>query len=114
MATWPAEFCPLINSFQEQPPENTIRSTMDKGPAKVRRRTTANVRPVSFNMFLMNSQMDLMDSFYVTETFSGADEFDFIHPRTKANVKARFTQPPSYGERSSVGYQVSISLEILP
>lgn len=113
MASWPSQFCPLINSFQESPPENTIRSSMDVGPAKVRRRTTANVRPISFNMFLMNSEMATLDDFYVNQTFSGVDPFDFIHPRTKQPVSARFTQPPSYSERSGVGYEVSVSLEIL-
>lgn len=114
MATWPSKFCPLMGSFQESPPNNTIRSTMDRGPAKVRRRTTANVRPISFNVFVRNADMQEFDDFYAIDTFSGADEFDFIHPRTKESVKARFVEPPSYGDRSGIGYQVSVSLEILP
>lgn len=113
MAVWPEQFCPLINSFQETPPENTIRTTMDRGPAKVRRRTTANVRQVSFNLFLKNDGVDVLDDFFTTDTFSGADDFDFIHPRTKESVKARFVSPPQYRNRGT-GYEVSISLEILP
>lgn len=114
MAVWPSQFCPLVNSFNESPPDNTIRTTMDKGPDKVRRITTANIRPVSFRLFLKKSQVQILDDFYLNETFSGVDIFDFIHPRTQQPVKARFVQPPSYQERSTIGYEASISLEIMP
>lgn len=114
MAVWPTAFCALVNSFTETPPENVLRSSMDKGPAKVRRRTTANVRPISFKMALTGPQTQQLDDFYITETVSGADEFDFIHPRTKQNVKARFVNPPQYNERGGKLWEVSVSLEILP
>lgn len=113
MATWPAEFCPLINTFQETPPDGLIRTGMDVGPDKVRRRTTANVRPVNFRLFLKPDKVAVLDAFYVTDTFGGAESFDFIHPRTKESVKARFVQPPQYANRST-GYDVTVSLEILP
>lgn len=113
MATWPAQFCPLLNSLQESPPENAIRSSMDKGPAKIRRRTTANIRPLSFRLFLKPAQLEIMENFYEVETYSGVDEFDYIHPRTSQAVKARFVSL-SWNERSGVGYDVSVSLEILP
>lgn len=113
MAVWPAQFCPVINSLQETPPDNVIRSSMDKGPAKVRRRTTANVRPISFRMILSKADTEVLDDFYTTDTFSGADEFDFTHPRTGAAVKARFVQPPTYQNRSTM-YEAQVSLEILP
>lgn len=113
MVAWPEQFCPLINSFQETPPENTIRSTMDKGPAKVRRRTTANIRSVSFTVSMKPAEVTIMDNFYLDDTFSGAIAFDFTHPRTKEVVSARFTSPPTYSNRSTI-YQVAVSLEILP
>ncbi len=114
MPVWPSTFCPLLNTLQESPPENTIRSTMDKGPAKVRRRTTANIRPLSFRLFLKPAQLQVLEAFYSEDTYSGVDAFDFIHPRTKEAVSARFAQPPSWQERSGIGYEVSVSLEILP
>ena len=114
MPSWPSQFCPLINTLQESPPDNTINSSMDRGPAKIRRRTTANIRPISFRLFLKPDQVDILDSFYIQDTFSGVEEFDFVHPRTHVHVTARFTAPPSYQERSGTGYEASISLEILP
>lgn len=116
MATWPATLpAPAINSFREKPPNNTIRSTMDKGPAKVRRRTTANTRPISFTLKLTPEQTQALDDFYEIETFSGADEFDYVHPRTGENVTARFVSEPDYSEvEGGIIYTCSISLEIMP
>jgi len=117
MATWPTDkrFSPLISSLQETPPANTIRSTMEKGPEKVRRRTTANVRPISFSLLLSKADVVVMDTFFNDDTYGGADEFDYVHPRTGENVKARFKDAPSYQESGGVGlYKVSVSLEIMP
>lgn len=115
MVAWPTDrqFCPLKGSFQESPPENAIRSSMDKGPDKVRRRTTANVRNIAFRLYLSPDNVQVLDNFFENLTFSGAIEFDYNHPRTGQAVKARFVQPPSYSDRST-GYDVSVSLEILP
>lgn len=115
MATWPATLpAPLIGSLNEQPPNNVIRSTMDKGPDVLRRRTIANTRPISFTMRLTSSLVATLDAFYVTDTFSGAAEFDYNHPRTGAACKARFVDRPSYSGDDTTGIDVAISLEIMP
>lgn len=115
MATWPATLpAPALNTLSETPPDNVIRTKMDKGPDKVRRRTTANIRPISFTLILTPTQTATLDTFYDTTTFSGADEFDYTHPRTGDAVKARFVEPPQYSENEGVLYNCSISLEIMP
>ena len=115
MPTFPASLpVPAINTLQESPPVNAMRSQMDKGPDKVRRRTTANVRPLSFNLMLTSAEVATLDTFFVTTTFSGTDKFDYIHPRTGDTVEARFTEPPIYGEQEGVLFNTGLSLEILP
>lgn len=116
MAVWPTgkRFTPVIGSLVEGPPSNTVRSTMDKGPAKVRRRTTANVRSLSFKLILSKADTAVFDTFFTTTTLSGSLEFNYTHPRTGAACEARFAQEPSYSERSGVVYEISVSLEILP
>lgn len=114
MPTWPAAFCPLAGSLQESPPNNTIRTSMDRGPDKVRRRTTANIRPLAFRVLLTKAQVETLDAFFLDDTFSGADSFTFVHPRTGDTVDARFVSPPSYTHKSAGFYEASISLEILP
>lgn len=115
MATWPATLpAPALNTLKEAPPNNVIRTQMDKGPAKVRRRTTANVRPLSFTLRLTPAQVATLDNFFVNTTFSGADEFDYTHPRTGVACTARFVEPPEYAEMEGVIYACGVSLEILP
>lgn len=116
MATWPTTLCPLAGTYQEAPPNNTIRTSMDRGPDKVRRRTTANIRPISFKLLLSAANVEVLDDFFVNDTFSGADQFDFIQPRTGAGVQARFIQAPTYSPKSNKNgwWDVSVQLEILP
>lgn len=115
MAVWPASLpAPAINSLNETPPENTIRSNMDKGPPQLRRRTTANVRPISFNLLLTPEQTEILDAFYNDDTFSGSERFNYTHPRTGAACEAIFASPPSYTNVEGVMYSASVSLEILP
>lgn len=115
MPTWPVTLpAPALNSLQESPPNNVLRTQMDKGPDKVRRRTTANIRPISFTLLLTPAQIQILDDFYTTETYSGTERFDYVHPRTDEDCVARFVQPPQYNEREGVIYSCSVSLEILP
>ncbi len=117
MTTWPNTLPPpAIDSFREAPPNNAIGSKMDKGPDKTRRRTTANVRPISFTLKLTKEQTQILDDFYDNETFSGVVDFDYTHPRTDAPVTARFkpATPPNYTESQGVLYNCNVELEILP
>jgi len=115
MASWPVDLpAPLINTIVETPPENTIRTQMEVGPAKVRRRTTANVRPLRFSITCTPTQAAALDTFYTATTSGGADEFDYSHPRTGDSVSARFTQAPTYSDVNGQAYRIDIALEIMP
>lgn len=115
MPSWPVTLPPpALNSLRESPPNNTLRTEMDVGPAKVRRRSTANVRPLSFTLNLEPSQVDVLDDFYMEGTFGGVDAFDMLHPRTDVPVRVRFTQPPEYQEAEGVLYRATVNLEVLP
>lgn len=115
MPTWPALLpAPALNTLTESPPNNVIRSNMDKGVAKTRRRTTASTRPISFSMVLTPAEITILDSFYADDTFSGSEEFTFTHPRTLATHTARFLEPPSWNEREGVCYGAGVQLELLP
>lgn len=105
---------PALDSLKETPPRNIKRTQMDRGPDKIRRVTTANTRPISFTLKLTPAQTQILDDFFVNDTRSGSLSFDFVHPRTGATVKARFTDEPSYSEQQGVLYTCSVGLEILP
>lgn len=115
MTVWPAQLpCPLLAGYQEGLANNTIRSEMDTGPAKVRRRTAANVRPLSFGMVLTKALLADLITFYNTTTFGGTLAFDLTDGRTAATLSCRFTAPPSFRPQGNGRYAASVSLEVLP
>ena len=116
MADWPVSLTqgPLLSSYQEEFPDILLRSTMDMGPAKVRRRFTAGVTKITASYILDATDLDTFETFYRTTINSGATAFNYPHPRTLASVVARITKPPSYTPVSGTHYMVDLEMEILP
>ena len=116
MATWPATLPSyvLVEGYSEMPPVNSIRTQMDVGPPKVRRRSTAAPRPITCKQHMTKTQVAILDTFYVTTLSSGVDPFDWTHPRTGASVSFTFTEPPTYESLGGTAWGVTLKLEILP
>lgn len=117
MPSWPSDLPPpAINTLNESPPNNAISSQPDKGPEIVRRRTTSNTRPLAFAMMLTPAQIQILDDFFVDDTFSGTITFDYEHPRTGDAVTARFKPGtvPQYMEKEGVIYGAQVELQIMP
>jgi hypothetical protein len=117
MANWPAAPFPqelIETGYSESPPNNLLRTNMDVGPAKVRKRTLANVRSISGQMTLTAAQVATLDTFFVTTTNYGADAFTWVNPRTGVTATIRFVNPPAYTSLEGGMYSVALSLEILP
>ena len=114
MPSWPATLPkPLLLSWRETRPDNVIRTAMEYGPAKTRRRTLSNVTPVSFELLLSEAQLTTLDDFYDNDVASGALSFSMNHPRTGVLKNYKFTKPFECTLVSSVLIAVSIELEQL-
>jgi len=113
--TWPTSLRDLWlrDGFREVVPKNMIRSSMDVGPAKVRRRTTANVRPFFGQMFLTSALVATLDTFFVTTTKSGTLTVELKHPRTGSTGTYRFVKEPQYVPHNR-GFMASVQMELLP
>lgn len=117
MATWPGTLptAPEGTGYQEQPPNTSIRSTVDAGPPKVRQRFTAGVRPFTMTWLLSKAQVDQLDVFYVTTLGGGSLSFDgLLHPRKQTAAIFRFVEPPAYAYLGPDVWRASTKLEILP
>ena len=115
--TWPPGLPQLVavEGYGEAPPETAVRTTMDAGPAKVRRRTTAGIRPLSVQLDLDAAQVETLDAFYVATLEGGALAFDWVHPRTQAAASLRFVRPPAYRPQGSdAAWRTVLQLEVLP
>lgn len=119
MASWPATLpCPVIDATDARG-EGAIRTPMDAGPSKARRRFSAVSRYVTAEIPLDATQRGTLDSFYADTLGEGVDAFDIADPFGGATVSARFSGPVSYAFRGKAAggarwYMAAVSLEILP
>ncbi len=115
MPTWPATLPGFMkDGWTEEAPKTALRTEMDAGPAKVRRRFSAGVRPFSGQLKVTGVQLAALDDFYLDDCQGGAVAFDFPHPRTGLTVSARFAEPPKYQALGGLFYSAAVKLEILP
>lgn len=117
---WPVELptAPLEQGYSEGIPNNTLRSSVDAGPAKVRRKGGLVPFPITVTMLCTAEQIATLETFISGTLQEGALRFEWTHPRTGATVETRFL--PS-GERlvsiepsGPFRWLASFSLEVLP
>lgn len=113
--TWPSGIPDdlLLREASETFASNTIRTQMEVGPAKVRRRATSAPRSIGGKLLMTKTQAATLDTFYTTTTGGGASAFTWHHPRTRADVSMRFTAPPVLTSAGAM-WMVQLALEILP
>lgn len=115
---WPTTIPQKPNTnYSESSGVLVIRTPMDAGPAKMRRRgKRTETLQVSFDM--STEQVDTLDAF-IKNTLRGTARFGFPHPRLETVVEARIV-PQSDGALYSIDYilpdywRVAMQLEILP
>lgn len=117
MAIWPVTLPTLTSGFlagtyKEAPPNNTIRTNMDIGPPKMRRRTTCGPVPISGQMLMTSTQIDILDTFYVSTLKYGSTSFGGHHPRLGSTVTMRFVDRPEWTDNAPF-WNVGLSLEII-
>lgn len=116
MATYPASLPQEFSTdgYEESPPDNILRTKMDKGPDKIRRRTTANIRPIKTTLRMTGTQVETLETFYVTTLLSGSLTFDWVEPRSGTTAEYRFVKPPKYTALGSDFWGVAFDLEQMP
>lgn len=117
MSSWPASLpaYPLRDSVRETPQPQTIRSTVDAGPPKVRRRFTAGIDLIEMEFALTEAQYATLRTFHDTTVNGGADSFTMTHPRTEASITVRFAEPPAWrAVRGNARGLATVKVEKLP
>jgi hypothetical protein len=116
-AVWPSSLPQFveIDGYDETLPDALLRTRMDAGPAKQRRRFTAAPRSLAAVTDLMTAaQGATFEAFFETTLQMGALPFDWAHPRTQATKTFRFREPPKAIARPGGRVQYRLSLEIMP
>jgi hypothetical protein len=115
MATWltannfPQKF--EQDGFTDAEPSIFIKTEMDAGPPKLRRRFTAGHRPISGTMIITSTQKASLKTFYQTY---GSVEFNFPDPDTGSTVSVIFMAPPEYTSYAGIYWQVKLQFSIMP
>jgi hypothetical protein len=115
---WPGTLPQTPNTdFTETGGVLILRSPVDAGPAKQRKRgNKPQVMQMSFTM--SPAQIVIFENF-VKVTLNGVSRFGFTHPRTGTVVEVRIV-PQSSGDLYNISYinpvryNVSLQMEVLP
>jgi len=118
---WPAGLpqAPLVRSLSETFPALALRTEMETGPAKMRRRATAVPRSFDIELSLTRNQVALFDQFYTDSIKLGSIPFEWKHPRTGAVCDMRITSTPNARPKAprqsgTEYWSLSFGIEILP
>jgi hypothetical protein len=117
MVTWPTSLPvePIPDSISETPPKLSVRTEMDAGPAKVRRRFSSGVRLFEVAYMFSPAEMDIWELFYEETIFDGTMSFSYPHPRKWGTmINVRLTDTPQYKHKGAGYYDVVMKLEQIP
>lgn len=114
MAAWPPSLPQRVRAdgFEEAPPNLTVRTPMDSGAPKVRRRFSAAPRQFSCSLVLTAAQTDTLDQFYYSTLVGGVEAFDWVHPRTLAAGSFTLIGPPAYSAAGGGMFVARFTLQL--
>tara|TARA_B100000700_G_scaffold189815_1_gene209166 strand:- start:36821 stop:37183 length:363 start_codon:yes stop_codon:yes gene_type:complete len=120
MPTWPPNLPdrPDASGYSEKPTSQVVRSSMEAGPAKVRRRFTAAPTDMTLRYDLLSREgVDTFEAFFNNDLAGGALAFDFPHPRHGTAVSVRIVGDPPYEltpRGSGRFWTLALKVEVLP
>lgn len=107
----------LTDGYGESMADLVLRSQMDAGPAKQRRRFTAGVKTHSIAVAVTRAQVATFETFYYTTLGGGALPWDWTHPRLQTTVTFRFIGgqvPQIKPEPGAARWLISAQIEQMP
>ena len=115
---WPAQLPQELSQsgYQEGLASNIIRSQVDSGPEKRRKRFTAATRPLQGQMQMTRAQLNTLETFFNETVNYGANAFDFPKPGFEdgSTYCVAFRAPPNWINVGGDVYRVSLDFEIQP
>lgn len=118
MPAWPSTLpqLPLVAGYSEQVQSQVLRSTMDAGPAKSRRRFTAASRTIPVRYLLTEEQTHFFEDWFEIDLAGGSLPFDWVPGRQRSAVSAVIVGDPPYTLTPAGGewWQLAFSVEVQP
>jgi hypothetical protein len=131
----------LVAGYGETSPNLMLRTQMDAGPPKMRRRFTAGVRPITGTMVMRADKLAILDDFFAVTCQGGTLQFAFQTQRSMGDTGSglafpngsadtgditdtqmmlqaanyRFVKPPAYKAiDANKHFEVTLELEMMP
>lgn len=113
---WPSQLQQLVNeqSFAYKFGETVIRSDVDVGPKKVRRRFTRPINTATVSIDMDVSQYNIFYNFFFTTINAGVTPFELAHPITGVLKQWRFLEPPDIRPTGGVTFTANMQWEEMP
>lgn len=114
---WPGSLQQFFSedNFSEELDGGVIRTDMDVGPAKTRRRYTKGVNPMSVSIYLNGaSEYTIFTTFFNTTLAGGSLPFTHDHPITGTPTDFRFKAGPRISSLGGGQFIARFDLEELP
>jgi len=110
---WPAFLPPCAETWEEFDLPVTVRTQMDIGPPKVRRRSTRTLRNVHVSFTMSHDQAMQLRDFFEIDLQGGVQEHSFRHPFRDDVEPFRFMEPPHITSLGAGACTVSCAWEQL-
>jgi hypothetical protein len=104
---------PLKDGYASLRENNMIRTKMDAGPAKQRRRYTAFVRYYNASFLVDAYQKQVLEQFYEDTCAAGTLDFNWTDPETAVVYDARFRAAPEYVAEGQ-DFMANCQFEVVP
>lgn len=113
---WPADLQQLLNQtdFQETFPDTVLRSDMNQGPAKLRRRFTKGVYGYTCSITLDFDDYATFRDFFNVDLNGGVNQFQFTDPMELVDAMFRFAGVPNITPLGGRKFTVRMAWEKLP
>lgn len=102
------------SDFSDSLPDNVITTTMDAGPPKRRRKTTANIRTISGSMVMTTAEWDALVTFF-QDTIKETLPFELPAPgEDVGTLTVVFGAPPQRQYFGPGRWRVALKFEVQP
>lgn len=110
---WPAGLPQnmLFDGYSEKLPDGSVRTEMDAGPPKIRKRSDAGYREISGQVILTTTQVEDLVGFYEDTLSQGSVLFEWKNQITQTTAEFRFREPPEINPVSANLFRATLQLE---
>lgn len=115
MASWPTYLpAPQRRGYEINPGDPTLRTQMDAGPDRVRRRFTAIPSRIGVGWCFSEAQLALFEAWHKYKIADGSAWFtvNLVNGQGSQSVEARFAKPPKKVLLGGSNWDVGAELEV--